>query len=84
MSQESSDRSCSCCCSQCPPWWVTMGFIPPLQATQAQPKAAAPTPQPTPAPTPPVTPQPATPAQPSSGGGGNILTGLLGDVAGLF
>lgn len=29
-----------CCCSQCPPWWVTMGFVPPLQA----PQGAVPTP----------------------------------------
>lgn len=27
--EDSSSHGCHCC--QCPPWWVTMGFIPPLQ-----------------------------------------------------
>jgi hypothetical protein len=27
--EDSSSHECHCC--QCPPWWVTMGFIPPLQ-----------------------------------------------------
>lgn len=30
MSEE-SNCGCCCSCSQSPPWWVTMGFVPPLQ-----------------------------------------------------
>jgi hypothetical protein len=29
-------KECGCgCCTQCPPWWVTMGFTPPVQANTA-------------------------------------------------
>lgn len=27
MSQDGCQNCC--CCAQCPPWWVTMGFVPP-------------------------------------------------------
>lgn len=74
MSQE-----CNCCCTQCPPWWVTMGFKPPLQITSPTPTATPATPV-----APPT--QVSPPAQSSSGGSsllgglGNILTGGLASL----
>ena len=88
MSQESSDKSCSCC-SQCPPWWVTMGFVPPLQIPQAN-GASGQTPVANPTP---AAPTPATPTPGANPGGvpprGNnnplgVLGTILGDVAGVL
>ena len=83
MSQE-----CTCNCSQCPPWWVTMGFKPPLQITSTTPAApAAPAAPKEPTATTVAAPTQTTqPAQSSSGGSsllgglGNILTGGLASL----
>lgn len=71
---ESSEKGC--CCSQCPPWWVTMGFVPPLQGTQAK----------TPAATTQAGTTQATPTQGSSGSSSSSsgLGGILGDVLSLL
>ena len=76
MSQDGSDKGCCCSCTQCPPWWVTMGFVPPRQLPMNMPAATA---------APPATTQTGTTT--GSSGGGNPLGGLgsiIGDVTGLL
>jgi len=88
MNQDSGDRGCCCSCTQCPPWWVTMGFVPPLQLNQGRasgPSGAGAAP-------PSISPStpPAAPPTSTSGGQGQssnplgALGGILGPALGLL
>jgi len=72
---------CQCCCqcaTQAPPWWVTMGFVPPLNPGQvhtATPVGGTVVTAPPPAQTPPVRGGGTTGG---AGGIGGAIGGLLG------
>jgi len=86
-----SNNCCSCACQySTPPWWVTMGFIPPY-GYQGPNQGGTPA-RPAPPNQPGTSGQPATPGQPTGGGQqssgsnplGSIINGVLGPLGGIL
>jgi hypothetical protein len=75
---------CNCCCgAYAPPWWVTMGFVPPTNpAGQTHPATTVPAPTAVTTVRPAAPAAPAQPTQPAKPTGGNSVGSTIGSVIG--